>query len=233
MARNAGKLTMAIRGLLNKDASISHAQAQPKLAKLGFDVVERPEMSEDLKLFREHGKSLDMDEKGNYIGCNFKGGECIFDKDAFEKLVASTGLGRNRGNAVLKEIMVRAAYDFEVNNFNVVKHNWMKMNEKPKVAEVNPPPKHAPKPVSASKPTSKKLRGRPKKKVVNPTIVVDGDFTPTTALEYIESQGGLNKVKARVSDIDAEIKALQAEQVAHNDAISTLETFQKAIREAA
>jgi len=228
MARNAGKLTMAIRGLLQKDPSLSHGQAQPILAKKGFEVVERSEMSDDLKLWREHGKSLNLDEKGNYIGCVFKGGEYLYDKDVFEKLVASTGLSRNRSNAVLKEIMERAAYDFEVNNFNVVKHNFLKMDE-PKKTATNPPPKHA----SVPTPTTSTPKKRGRKRKVATVVPTVGEFTSTTALEYIKSHGGLNKVKSRVNDIDAEIKALQAEQDAHNDAISTLESFQKALKEAA
>ena len=245
MARPASPLTKAIWKLLESNPDISHAQAQPLLKQQGFEVVESVEMSDDLRSFREQGKALGMEDKGECINCRIEGEEYIYDKDSFEKLVTATGLNKVRGQKVLQEIMFRTAFNAEANNFNVVKYNWRKRNidHQPTVSRK---PVAKPKRTAARTSVTTGTAPRPKHArtktaaVAKSAPVSTGDFTPTTALEYVNSNGGLTKVKARVGEIDNEVKALEAkiaelrgEQGRHNSAVTVLDDFQKAVREAA
>ena len=126
MPRPASELTQAIWNLCESDPDITHAQAQPLLQKQGFEVVAKPEMSDDLRSWREQGKTLGLPDKGDYINCRIEEEQFLYEKDAFEKLVKATGLSKPRGQKVLQEIILRTSFDAEANNFNVVKYNWRK-----------------------------------------------------------------------------------------------------------
>lgn len=249
MARPASELTLAIWGLCESNPDITHAQAQVLLKQQGFEVVAKPEMSDDLKSWREQGKALNIADKGDYINCRIENEEYVYDKDAFDKLVTATGLSKARGQKVLQEIMLRTAFDAEANNFNVVKYNWRKRsNDRKPTASRKPTvrPKR-----TAAKTTTVVTNGAPRPKhapktrsktatPAKPVVVATGGFTPTTALEYVNGNGGLTKVKGRVSEIDSEVKALEAklaelraEQEQHTNAMNVLADFQKAVREAA
>lgn len=245
MARPASELTQAIWALCESNPDITHAQAQVLLKQQGFEVVAKPEMSDDLKSWREQGKALNMADKGDYINCRIENEEYVYDKDSFEKLVTTTGLNKARGQKVLQEIMLRTAFDAEANNFNVVKYNWRKRsNDRKPTASRKPtakPKRTAARTAAATTGTPRPKHARKQLVASSPkSVPTTGDFTPTTALEYVNANGGVTKLKGRVSQIDTELKALEAklaelraEQTRHTSAMNVLADFQKAVREAA
>jgi len=247
MARPASELTQAIWTLCEQNPDITHAQAQPLLAKQGFEVVSKSEMSDDLKIWREQGKALGIADKGDYIACRLEDDKYVYEKDAFDRLALACGLSHARSQKVLQEIILRTSFAAETNNFNVVKYNWQRRQSDQKPTRSTKPPqakRTAKKVAPVVVTTSVRPKHGPKsgRKSVQPQTVVAsrGEFTPTGALEFVTKNGGMAGVKNRVSKINADVVALEqqittlrAEQVRLNSAVTTLADFQKAVREAA
>lgn len=236
MARPASELTLKLWELFEENPDLTHSDSQTLLKAAGFDVVERPEMSDELKTWREAGKKLNLSEKGDYISCRLEGGEFTYDGDAYRKIASELGWtrrGAHRAQKVLEEIYIRVAFDSECNNFNVTKYNWRKkqqdakptVSRKPVTVTVAPPvqrpPKHAPKPAPV-------------------TANVDDEFTPTSALQYVRDNGGIATLESRNTGIDGEIAelerklvALRAEKDRNETALAVIAEYQQAVTAAA
>lgn len=228
MTRTASKFTQEIWKLCEKNPDITHSQAQPLLKAKGIEVVERPDMSDELRDFRDKGRELEMEEKGDFIGCVLRDDEYHYDKDRFEKIKTALDLSKKEGDEVLKEIMVRVAHAAESNYFNVVKWNWQKDKGGSKTKS-----KNKSKEVTATK---TKKSGRKSKA----SVLVETEFTAATALDHVDSLGGVKETKSRISDIESEIadlqkqvEDLQAEKQNHEAAIEVIDELKKAIKNAA
>ena len=117
MSRKAGEMTKAIRKLcVESNFKITHAEARPLLAKLGFKIAKEPvEKSEDYKKW-------EAKRKGHYP----KGSEKSL-KDFYLKFLKAADLPLSSLSAIMEEDAVHRAFCNERNNFDVTKHNWQRI----------------------------------------------------------------------------------------------------------
>jgi hypothetical protein len=117
MARKAGEVTKAIRKLcVQSNFKITHAEARPLLAKLGFKIAKEPaDKSEDYKKW-------EAKRKGHYP----KGNDERL-KAFYLKFLKAADLPLSSLNAIMEEDAVHRAFCNERNNFDVTKHNWQRI----------------------------------------------------------------------------------------------------------
>lgn len=118
MAKPISELTRAIRQLCDETGgNITHAQARPRLAEMGFEIAEEPvEKTEDLKAFETACKGYELADPNDP--------EQV--KQLYESVRAELGWNKAKLAAVLKEFEVRKAFHAERNNYDVIKYNWRK-----------------------------------------------------------------------------------------------------------
>lgn len=115
MARTLNPFNVAIRTLCDETGgTITHAEARPKLVKMGFAVADEPGIaSDDYRHFKEvASKFYDNAPRDSQMLA------------VQEKVLAKLQLTPAKAKAVLAEIGLRATFFAEGNNFNVVKANW-------------------------------------------------------------------------------------------------------------
>ncbi len=209
MSRPASEYTQAIRNLLDeKNGELTHAEARPLLAKLGFDIAaEPPSMSDAFSKFDQYEVKLS-------------------DAEGVAKAMTACEFDPKVQKTVLREAKIRAAFKAERNNFDVTKYNWAKMvksgepspsrkpvsskNTKAKAAAALPQPKHRRDDVVV------KSVGRPKKTVVS----------PNDDLAYVTKHGGVSAVRNRIAELRAEADKMES-------AVNSVLELQKRIKEAA
>lgn len=130
MARKASDITKAIRKIcIDSNFKITHAEARPLLAKLGFKIAKEPgEKSENYKKWEAKRKGhypKDSEEK---------------TKAFYLKFIKVAGLPTNALESIMEEDAVHRAFCNERNYFDVTKHNWQRVvgysiSRKPKVTE--------------------------------------------------------------------------------------------------
>jgi len=210
MSRPASEYTQAIRTILDeKNGELTHAEARPLLAKLGFDIVaEPPSMSDAFSKFDQYEVKLS-------------------DADGVAKAMLACEFDPKVQRTVLREAKIRAAFKAERNNFDVTKYNWSKMvksgepspsrkpetskNTKAKAAAALPQPKHRRDDVVVAKSV-----GHPKK-----TVVSHNDD-----LAYVTKHGGVSAVRNRIAELRAEADKMES-------AVNSVLELQKRIKEAA
>jgi hypothetical protein len=195
-------MTVAIRELCEETkGDITHKQARPLLAKKKFPIVPEPDaaLNEDVEAITSKYEFSDAS-----------------DTTQQKDLATKMGWTLPRTKAAMNEIVNRAAYKAETNNFNVVKHNWKTSGG---ATSVKPKGKGSAKAATAA------ATGAKVKKNVKPIVVVGRGrgrprkvaapvFTPNDemqALTFVEANGGQVGVAQRIEALRAEAAAKEAE----------------------
>jgi hypothetical protein len=222
MAREASPLTQAIRNLCEQTkGAITHSEARPKLAKLNFEIAPEPDpsMNDDVKLFE--GKFKEVCD-----GYDFDPKNEAHVKDMHGKTFEALGWTPHKGRAVVREIAGRTAFKNERNSFDVCKYNWRQSagttSEKPTGKNVPPDPKAktAAKVARTTRSTAAPavIKPQPKhpaaaaaKAKANGKTVAHDLKAETEALAYVEANGGVSALTAKLDGMVKEIAAKQAE----------------------
>jgi hypothetical protein len=255
MSRPASKLTWAIRKLVDKN-DMTHAEARPQLAKLGFEIAaEQEALSDELSCLLNgdlSSKNLKKLLASKSLDAKMKS----FDEDVKKR--------------VLREIALRIAFADEANYFNVTKNIWSKFDEvtkktmrdsakstpsrkpvsskntKAQTAKELPTPKH--RNTKKAEVVVVKRRGRPAGSLnKRPKVAVVADVVvkrrgrpagslnkrPTVSakpiddsLGFITKNGGVSAALARVAELREEAEKLE-------QAVAVVYDLQKRIKEAA
>jgi uncharacterized coiled-coil DUF342 family protein len=218
MARQASKLTEAIRSLLEEsNGSITHGQARPRLKKMGFEIADDPgEMSEHYSAFDKARKEYEKPANA----------------DEFKAMVEAIGKELNWSaqtiRVVQREHVARKLFRDERNNFDVCKHNWSlkrsggtetNTSKKPKDGETSKA-KVAKKVAAKTKPTpATVVKAQPKHGKKSDV----GDYeAQLEALRYVEEQGGTAAVQKEIDAMKAEAVELREQADAKDSEAAAL-----------
>lgn len=194
MSRPASEYTQAIRNLLDeRDGVLTHAEARPLLAKLGFEIaVEPPGKSDAFGQFEQYDVDLN-------------------DEASVAKAMKACGFDEKVQKTVLREARQRAAFKAERNNFDVTKYNWSNARKsgKPSVSRKPDSSKNSKAKTAAVTGRKAGVAKLPKPKHRrNAVVVASGDSND--ALDLVASNGGVAAVQAKVVEMRAEADRLEA-----------------------
>jgi hypothetical protein len=207
MAKPASELTLAIRSLCEESGgTITHAQARPKLKKLGLKIVRDPgRQSANLTSWLEYDVDYD-------------------DADSIQSTADACGFDAEVTKAVLKEHGQRVAFKKERNNFDVTKNIWKKAlaSGKPSASRKPSGGKNQ-RAVAASAPEPARPRGKGRT-VAAPAVLQTGE--EMEALQFVEANGGMAAVETMLTEARQTVTDLES-------VVSTVEALTKRITAAA
>lgn len=205
MSREASDLTKSIRRLCEEtNFSITHAQARPKLAEMGFSIAPEPaEKTDAYKQWEHHATNRPKDQAELAAW--------------YKATVKSAGLSQKLVESIMEEDGVHRAFNNERNNFDVTKYNYQRKvgshaSQKPEIAnKVSPPAKHPRHEVDDAVPI------KPKPKVILEEMTnLEHDVN---SLKWLIEQGGRSSVEKKIAEFKSKAEELTAKL---NEATSVL-----------
>ena len=195
MSRPASEYTQAIRNLLDeRNGDLTHAEARPLLAKLGFEIaVEPPGKSDAFGQFEQYDVDLN-------------------DDASIAKAMKACNFDEKTQKTVLREARQRAAFKTERNNFDVTKYNWAKARQsgKPSVSRKPDSSKNTKAKTAAVTGRKAGVTKLPKPKHRRNVVVATNGVDSDDALDLVASNGGVAAVQAKVAEMRAEADRLEA-----------------------